>query len=206
MIRGRQWGRAWSRWAPTLGRGPGRGPLGETIRAVGRPAADAEVLIEEGGLPVALMRRLGLGQIAFLAADPTLAPLDDWPATQVLYRALLEGPYAPAGLFGLQDSSAADAASLFPNLTLPPIGAVCGFLVLYTFALGPLHDIVRRRAKRRELAWITIPALVLLFSGAALAFGFLSRGSRPMLNRLAVVFLPVRGGGARVHRRRGGFF
>src|SRR3989304_850271 len=56
-----------------LGAGPG--PLGETILAVGRPAADAEVLIEEGGLPVALMRRLGLGQIAFLAADPTLAPL-----------------------------------------------------------------------------------------------------------------------------------
>jgi hypothetical protein len=133
-----------------------------------------------------------MGQIVFLAADPTLAPLDDWPATPVLYRALLlDGPYVPAGPLELQESSAAEAASLFPNLTLPPIGAVCGFLVLYTFALGPLHYFLLRRAKRRELAWITIPALVVVFSGVAIGVGSLSRGSRPVLNRLAVVHVPA---------------
>ena len=172
--------------------GAGSGPPGETILAVGIPTADAEVFIEQGELPVALARRFGMGQIVFLAADPTLAPLDDWPATPSLYRALLlDGPYVPAGPLELQESSAAEAASLFPNLTLPPIGAVCGFLVLYTFALGPLHYFLLRRAKRRELAWITIPALVVVFSGVAIGVGSLSRGSRPVLNRLAVVHVPA---------------
>ncbi len=63
---------------------------------------------------MALTRRYGRGQITFLAADPALAPLHDWPDIQVLYRALLiEGPYAPAIPFALQDDSAAGAASLF---------------------------------------------------------------------------------------------
>jgi len=172
--------------------GAGAGPQGVGVLAVGRPTADAEVVIEQGGLPVALTRRYGRGQITFLAADPVLEPLDDWPDIQILYRALLiEGPYAPAIPWALQDDSAAGAASLFPNLTLPPIGAVCGFLALYTFALGPLHYLLLRRAKRRELAWITIPALVVVFSGVAFGVGSLSRGSRPVLNRLAIVHVPA---------------
>jgi len=180
-----------------LGAGPG--PEGETILAVGIPTADAVVLIKEGELPVALVRRFGMGQIVFLAADPTLAPLEDWPATPLLYGPLLlDGPYAPGGLLELQESTAADAASLFPNLTLPPIGAVCGFLVLYVFVMGPLHYFLLRRAKRRELAWITIPALVVVFSGVAIGVGSLSRGSRPVLNRLAVVHVPAGGERAQV--------
>jgi len=172
--------------------GAGAGPAGLGVLAVGRPTADAEVVIEQGGLPVALTRRYGRGQITFLAADPALAPLDNWPAIQVLYRALLiEGPYAPAVPWALQEDSAASAASLFPNLTFPPIGAVCGFLALYTFALGPLHYLLLRRAKRRELAWITIPALVVVFSGVAFGVGSLSRGSRPVLNRMAIVHVPA---------------
>jgi len=172
--------------------GAGPGPQGEATLAIGSPIIGSQVLIEQAGLPLVATRRFGLGQVTFLAADPTLAPLEDWPDMAYLYSALLFGGQgAPASIRDVQDSLAAGAVSMFPGLALPPIGAVCGFLVLYTFALGPLHYIVLRRAKRRELAWITIPALVLLFSGAALAFGFLSRGSRPMLNRLAVVFVPV---------------
>jgi len=170
----------------------GAGPQGEAILAVGKPGADAETLIEQANFPLVLARRFGLGQVVFLAADPTLAPLSAWPALQVMYRALfLEGPYAQAGIWGPQDDAAARAASLFPNLSLPPIGAVCGFLVLYTFALGPLHYLLLRRAKRRELAWITIPALVVTFSAAAFGVGSLSRGSRPVVNRMAVVHVPA---------------
>ena len=170
----------------------GGGPQGEAILAVGKPGADAETLIDQGGFPLLLARRFGLGQIVFLAVDPTLAPLSQWPGSQVLYRALLlEGPYAQAGQWRPQDDATARAASLFPNLSLPPIGAVCGFLILYTVALGPLHYLLLRRAKRRELAWITIPALVVAFSAVAFSVGSFSRGGRPVVNRMAVVLVPA---------------
>ena len=168
------------------------GPPGEVIVAVGSLAPDSETVIEQDGIPFALARRFGVGQVVFLAADPTLAPLSAWSSTQLLYRALLlEGPYAQVGRWGTQEDSAARAASLFPNLSLPSIGAVCGFLILYTVALGPLHYLLLRRAKRRELAWITIPALVVAFSAAAFGVGSFSRGGRPVVNRMAVVHVPA---------------
>ncbi len=171
--------------------GIGQGPTGNTILAISHPVEDSEVLIEQDGMPLLLTRSFGLGEVAFLAADPSLEPLRDWAPMRTLYQALLLGrPASPAWASGFRDGSAASAASSFPNLSLPPVAAICGFLLLYTFALGPLHYLILRRSKRREIAWITIPGLVLLFSGVAYVVGSTSRGTRPVLNRMAVVHVP----------------
>ncbi|MGC1378107.1 MAG: hypothetical protein WA821_17895, partial [Anaerolineales bacterium] len=46
---------------------------------------------------------------------------------------------------------------------------------------------ILRRLKRQEWAWISIPALVILFTLVAYFSGYLMRGMRPILNRLTVV-------------------
>ncbi|HVE91870.1 MAG TPA: hypothetical protein VNE62_06185 [Actinomycetota bacterium] len=46
-----------------------------------------------------------------------------------------------------------------------------GFLLAYVLAAGPITFVVLRRKRRSELAWIVVPALAVLFGGAAYAGG-----------------------------------
>jgi hypothetical protein len=62
-----------------------------------------------------------------------------------------------------------------------------GFLVLYILLIGPLNYIILNRINRREWAWVTIPALILIFSVLAYGLGFNLRGNVATLNRIAVV-------------------
>lgn len=50
-----------------------------------------------------------------------------------------------------------------------------GFLIVYLLLVGPVNYYVLRRRGHKELLWMTVPALALLFSGVA--YG-LARGSR----------------------------
>jgi hypothetical protein len=53
--------------------------------------------------------------------------------------------------------------------------------------IGPLNFLVLRAVKRRELAWVTVPALVLVFSCLSYGAGLMYRGRSPILNRLVLV-------------------
>jgi hypothetical protein len=59
--------------------------------------------------------------------------------------------------------------------------------VLYVLLIGPLNYLVLKRLNRREVAWITIPILILAFSAMAYSVGFNLRGNVATVNRLTVV-------------------
>src|SRR3712207_2239737 len=61
-----------------------------------------------------------------------------------------------------------------------------GFLLLYILAIGPLNYLLLRRLDRREWAYLTVPLLVLLFSGGAYVWGSLMRGQSSDLHQLAI--------------------
>src|SRR5205823_4888186 len=63
-----------------------------------------------------------------------------------------------------------------PGLQLPNAWLIGGFLLLYIIIMGPVNFIVLRRLRRTELAWITIPALVVIFSAVAYATALGSKG------------------------------
>ena len=148
-----------------------------------------ETLLEQDGRPLLAQARLGLGRVTFLALDPTLAPLAGWAGHNAFWETIaaatpVPGPWSN----GIQDSySAGAAASAIPGLRLPSLGTLLFFLLAYTVVIGPLNFFVLRRLKRRELAWVTIPVLVLLFSTITYFTGFRSRGSAAVLHTLTVV-------------------
>ena len=57
----------------------------------------------------------------------------------------------------------------------------------YIGLVGPLNYLILSRINRREWAWFTIPALILIFSVLSYMLGFNLRGTEATLNRLAVV-------------------
>jgi hypothetical protein len=158
--------------------------------ATGTLAEGAQVLAAADGTPLLAKREVGYGRVDFLAADPGLEPLRSWDSLDRLWAwVLLDGDPRPGWAYGFRSrwDSASQAVSQVPDVKLPSVIQLCGFLGVYVLLVGPVNYFVLRRLKRRELAWLTIPALVVLFSAMAYVTGFQLRGSQAILHQLTVV-------------------
>mgnify|MGYP000176875856 CR=1 FL=1 len=164
-------------------------PSGEAVVATGVLAPESVVLAETEGLPLIVSRRLGLGEVVFLAVDVAFAPLRAWDGAAGLFRKVLAASSdRPSWAPGITNwSSAQSAVDALPDLQLPNPFLICGFLGLYLALVGPANYFVLRLIKRRELAWVTIPVIVAVFSLVAYLAGYGLAGNQPTLHRLAIV-------------------
>lgn len=165
--------------------------------ALSPAAPDAQTLAASRDTPLIMRRELGRGLIDQLAFDATLAPVRDWAGRTALFGSILGGRVDLPNALGVirhdpQRDSRDDypvlvAARALPGVALPSFWVVAGFLVLYVVCLGPLNFMVLRRLRRPELAWISIPVLVMGFTVLGLATGFRLQGNEPQVHRLSVV-------------------
>ena len=164
-------------------------PSGLAVVATGALSPDAVTLVSAGTLPLVIARHSGFGQVLYLAVDPAFDPLKNWSGLEGLFRNTLSGTaQRPNWAKGVRNwFSAHDAINDLPGLQLPSAFEILGFLGLYVLAVGPLNYLVLRQLKRRELAWVTVPALVVVFSAGAYLAGYQLRGGQATLHRLAVV-------------------
>jgi len=148
-----------------------------------------KVLAWAGDLPLAVHQQVGHGEVVFISFDPQKPPFRNWDGMDSLYRSWFGSTLnPPIWSKGFSDwYNATYAAETLPNLTVPSIFLICGFLFFYMLLLGPVNFLILRKLKRPELAWVTIPAMVILFSLIILISGGLTRSRLPILNRLAVV-------------------
>lgn len=171
--------------------------------AVGRPFRDAgpytvttsnlrdgELLYRQDGLPLLARRPHGLGNVFFLALDPQFAPLEAWDGREILWDTVAQYiPKAPVWGSMFQDENAAKSAvEIFPSLTLPSATLLFCFLMLYVLAIGPLNYIILKRLNKREWAWVSVPVVVLLFSGLAYAIGAATLGNSALINQMTRVY------------------
>lgn len=161
----------------------------EILAAKGSLSENAEVLLEQDGLPLVIWRPLGYGGVFYLAADPALPPLAGWAGMADFYANLLSWRTdLPGWADGFQNwDSVQSAAASLPAMRYEYLLLICCFLGAYVMAIGPLNFLALRFLKRRELAWISIPILVIFFSGLSFLVGGATRGRQPVINRLAVV-------------------
>lgn len=73
------------------------------------------------------------------------------------------------------------------QLTMPPVSRIAWFLALYVFFLVPLNYAVLRIIDRRELAWVTIPIIVTVFSVWAYTEALSIRGRAILTRQMDVV-------------------
>ena len=67
-----------------------------------------------------------------------------------------------------------------------PFPLVTGFLFAYIVLIIPANYLILKKLDRRELAWVTAPALVFLFSGASYAVAHAIKGGNLTVNRAVV--------------------
>ncbi|HRQ39575.1 MAG TPA: hypothetical protein PLD25_16835 [Chloroflexota bacterium] len=160
-----------------------------------------ELLFHEDGLPVLAAVPYGRGIVYFLALDPRFAPLLDWSGANIIFTAVASR-VSPLSLWGAVPSegyAAQTAISRLPDLNLPSVWQLALFLLVYIAAVGPANYLVLKRYNRLELAWITLPVLILGFTAVTYLTGFQLRGSDPIINQMTVAYSRVGSSQAQVY-------
>ncbi len=176
-------------WALGEGVAPGPYAVAEvTLR-------DGEALIEQrddqGDLILLARRTYGAGKVDFLAFDAGLNPFVRWDDNTQMWEFIVGAEGADTQWLTVRNGySARDAINAIPGLELPSTLQILAFMIVYTLLIGPVNYLVLRKFDRRELAWLTIPALVVGFTVIAYVTGFQIRGGVAIVHNLAVVHVP----------------
>lgn len=152
---------------------------------------EGEVLLKQGDLPLIVRRAYGSGVVDFLAFGTGADLFTRWEDGARLWSSLLETTGSPPPRIAFrQGYPAMEAVGSIPDLVAPSVLHLLAFVLVYTLLVGPVNYLVLKRLDRRELAWATIPLLVLAFTGCAYLTGFQIRGRTPIVHRLVAVRVP----------------
>lgn len=144
-------------------------------------------LATSGDRVVAGELKYGSGVVTVLGFDPTAAWLAEGKDVESMWRRFLPNRTGGGPVISADDSQIVNAVSQLASLALPPIGGLLAILGGYILLIGPLNYLILRRLDRRELAWVTMPILIVVFAVASYGFGTALRGSDLIVNEVAIV-------------------
>ena len=180
-------------------------------QAIGRSAAliadgtlrdGAEVLLGNPQTPLVVARDADRGRVVMTTFDFTAEPVKYWDGqTEMWQRLLAAGAAHPpdsgflAAAGALRDGPWSARAGLSATAArgttgqMPPIWMMIGFLLAYVIVVVPVNYLIVSRLGRRELAWLTTPAIIIVFFAGAWAMGLSMRGNQTVVSRLAAIEL-----------------
>lgn len=169
--------------------------LRPVLVAAGRLAPEAQLLCGAPEQPLIAVSKIGLGRVAMTAFDYCADPVKYWDGqVSMWYRLLAQTPANPPITDQAEttvpwqpDVTLETAASYTPTASFPPLWVLITFLGAYLLALVPLNHAVLKRLDRRELAWLTAPAIAIIFTLGAYGVGYTIRGNRLIFNRLGII-------------------
>lgn len=162
-------------------------PTGAAVLpALAGTLAHGQALVESGDRVVAATMAYGNGVVTLIGFDPATTWLAQSKSIEDFWRGLLPSRLTDGSFLG-DDSQLLQAVQQLASLQLPPVGGLLLLLAAYILVVGPLNYLVLRRMDRRELAWISVPVLVVGFAAAAYGYGSLLRGSDVIVNEVAIV-------------------
>ena len=167
----------------------------------GRLKPDAYPLIGTNDKPIIAERTYGSGLVRFVAFNPKLNPYRAWGAAKNLWIDVLlpsaetkpkHVNWITIGRRGTSSSNRWGIQSFLFRLAQvePPTPKyVLLFLLAYVLCLGPLNYLILRWRGKTDLAWLTIPAVVLLFAGASVVVAQIGRGGSSIVADSSLVEL-----------------
>lgn len=172
---------------------------------------DAHAVIGSAVRPIIAERNYGSGLVRFIAINPKLNPYRGWAAAKDLWIDLLvpaldtkprHANWITFGIRGPNTSSRFGIQSyLYKLAEIGPPSAkyVIFFLVFYVLAVGPINYAVLRWRRKTDLGWLTIPAVVILFTIVSVTVAQMSRGGDSLVADVSLVELHQRDGLANVN-------
>ena len=176
---------------------PGKAPV---IKLFGRP--NGRTLLASGAQPLIYEQRVGLGTVIHLAFNPSDPALMNKPGYDDLWREILQSACSGRSANSSNEYAAAwieESSRQGMDIKPPKVPLVAGFLGGYILLVVPVNYFVLRGLRRKDLAWITIPVLVIIFSFAAYVAGSMSRGHKLIVKSSQVFEMPAGSVVARYH-------
>jgi hypothetical protein len=173
--------------------------------------SDGQALVRaDDGTVLLSMRPIGAGHVVLLGSDLAAEAYRGWAGAPGLWSRLLSSTAALEqfwGFPGREDAEAAMSQALasVPSLEVPPAELLLGVIVAYILLIGPISYVVLRRIDRRELAWVTAPLLVVLFSACSYGIGSQLKGGEVIVNQISLLRSSTAGGVATVQAYAGIF-
>jgi hypothetical protein len=172
-----------------------------TLGMNARVKPGARALLGASDRPVVAERDYGSGLVRFVAINPKLNPYRGWNGAKELWADLLwpaatakprhanwitmgsRGP-SRSGRWGVQDL-------LFHLAELQPPSTkyVLFFLLAYVLLVGPINYVILRWRRKTDLAWLTIPAVVILFTLVSVTVAQMSHGGKAVVADTSLVQL-----------------
>jgi hypothetical protein len=78
-------------------------------------------------------------------------------------------------------------AGSVPSITMPSMEVIVLFLLGYLICLVPVNYFILSRKNRRELAWITTPIIIIVFTIGAYGIGFAMKGGNLLLKTATII-------------------
>lgn len=156
------------------------------LPAMGGALLHGRALAMSGDRVVAAELSYGSGRVTIFGFDPTTQWLAESKSIDGLWSGALPGRSGD-GTVLFDDSQLVQAVYQLPLLALPPTSGLLVILGAYILIIGPINYLILKRLDRRELAWITMPVLVLAFAAASFGYGSFLRGTDVMVNEVAIV-------------------
>ena len=153
------------------------------------------------GRPLMAVAPRGAGRVIWIGADLAANAFGGWEAGGGIWSRLVA---SDGSRFASQRSPSDEASSMtqalanLPALEVPPAELLLAVIVGYILLIGPVSYLVLRRLDRRELAWVTAPLLVVVFSACSYGIGTSLKGSQIIVNQISVVRSVSEGSAANV--------
>ena len=152
---------------------------------------EGEVLLEQDGLPLIVRRIHGAGVVDFVAFGTGAGLFARWEDASRLWSFLLEVETPTVRHLAFREAyPTISALGTIPDLAAPSPLSLLAFMLVYILLIGPVNYLVLKRLDRRELAWVTVPLLVLAFTACAYLTGVQVRGHTAIVHRLVAVYVP----------------
>lgn len=186
-------------------------PAPEATVAAGTLHPEARALVvADDGTPLISMRPIGAGRVIYLGTDLATEGHRGWTGAPVLWSRLLPSSAAIEQFWGMPGPEEAEGAMSqalgnVPALEVPPAELLLAVIVGYILLIGPISYVVLRRLDRRELAWVTAPVLVLLFSACSYGIGSQLKGGEVIVNQISLIRSSTAGSSATVQAYAGIF-
>ncbi len=193
--------------------GAGDGAVEAETVSSGTLGAEARALITaDDGTVLASMRPLGGGRVVLIGGDMATPAYRAWDGAPGFWARILPTDALLEQFWGAgvprQDeitSAMTGALETLPALEVPPAELLLVVIVGYILLIGPISYLVLRRVDRRELAWVTAPILIVLFSACSYGIGRSLKGSDVVVNQITVTRTTPVGSAATVDTYAGVF-
>ncbi|MBE0448355.1 MAG: hypothetical protein IBX64_09710 [Actinobacteria bacterium] len=168
--------------------GPIENFIGKTVRDVPTtpiPIASAseiqgKVIAGDKSNPLVVTRDFGFGKVTWVALDLTMEPFTSWRENPAFWNQITQAQptaqkTAEMGFSG-DPMGMQTAISNIPALQLPSLRWLIPFILLYIVLIGPANYLILKRKDRKELAWVTIPVIILFFSLSSFVYAYGKKG------------------------------